>query len=138
MWTALGHRLGSYVSSSDALPYRLRHAIQRSLANYICKSTRNIYPSILTCLPKAHMHTHAHTHTRGYLGKCILFIKWSLNVYCGQSPVQGSTLSALTKTSPRKARPDAGTYAQFYNQARCTSSPQTQVRDVCFPLPIPT
>lgn len=51
-----------------------------------------------------------------------------------------STVSALPEMSPRKARPDASTHAQLYNQARYlhTVHPSpTQVRDMCFLLPTP-
>ncbi|OWK08336.1 hypothetical protein Celaphus_00011141, partial [Cervus elaphus hippelaphus] len=45
--------------------------------------------------------THAQYHR--YPGKYILFINWSLNVYFAQVPKGGSSLSALGKTSHRKA-----------------------------------
>ena len=131
------------MSNSNALYYRLRHAFHPPPAHSICKSTRNMYPYILTYLPNAHMHTthtNTHTHTNSgnrYLGKYILFIKWSLNVYF----VQGSTLSALGKTSHRKAWQ---TRAHMHNyitgqEAYALSMPYTtQVRDVCSSVPIPT
>lgn len=86
------HGLGSYVSSNNALPHRLRHAFQLSLANHICKSTGNIYPHILTCLLKARACMHAHTHTHTHVGT------WA-SVLCSSN---GPRMSPLCK-APFKA-----------------------------------
>lgn len=141
-WTALGYYLGSYVSNSNALYPRLRHPFHLPPASSICKRTRNICPYILTRLPDAHAfppcahkcsHTHMYTHT------CKFRQQVPGPIYSVHPMVIDyllCRLPALPKISHRKAWPDLGTHAQLHNQM---STPYTtQVRDMCFLIPIPT